>query len=61
MNTNINHSDTTSSEVRATERILQSVSAALREGKSAEAADQFDEHFTFSGHALGLEFSDKGA
>jgi hypothetical protein len=34
--------------------------AALSEGKAAEAADQFDDHFTFSDHALGLEFSDRG-
>ena len=45
MSSNTNRWDTTSSEVGATERILQSVLAALSEGKSSEAADQFDEHF----------------
>jgi ketosteroid isomerase-like protein len=60
MSTNTNHWDTTSSEVGATERILQSVLAALNEGKSAEVADQFDDHFTFTDHALELEFSDRG-
>jgi steroid delta-isomerase-like uncharacterized protein len=60
MSTNINQSNTTSSEVGANGRVLLSVLAALSEGKAAEAADQFDEDFTFNDHALGLEFSDKG-
>ena len=60
MSTNTNHRDTTSSEVGATERILQSVLATLNEGKIAEVADQFDDHFTFTDHALDLEFSDRG-
>jgi SnoaL-like domain len=60
MSSNTNHWDTTSSEVGATERILQSVLAALNEGKRAEVADRFDDHFTFTDHALKLEFSDKG-
>jgi hypothetical protein len=59
MSTNTNHWDTTSSEVGATERILLSVLAALSEGRSAEAADQFDDHFIFTDHALVLEFSDR--
>jgi hypothetical protein len=60
MSTNINQSNTTSSEVGANGRVLLSVLAALSEGKAAEAADQFDEHFAFNDQALGLEFSDKG-
>jgi steroid delta-isomerase-like uncharacterized protein len=40
--------------------ILQSVLAALNEGKISQAVDQFDEHFTFTDHALDLEFTDKG-
>jgi steroid delta-isomerase-like uncharacterized protein len=40
--------------------ILQSVLAALNEGKISEAVDQFDERFTFTDHALDLEFTDKG-
>jgi ketosteroid isomerase-like protein len=40
--------------------ILQSVLAALNEGKISEAVDQFDERFTFTDHALDLKFTDKG-
>jgi steroid delta-isomerase-like uncharacterized protein len=40
--------------------ILQSVLAALNEGKISEAVDQFDDRFTFTDHALDLEFTDKG-
>jgi ketosteroid isomerase-like protein len=39
--------------------ILQSVLVALNEGKISEAVDQFDERFTFTDHALDLEFTDK--
>jgi hypothetical protein len=60
MSTNTNHWDTTSSDVGAIERILQSILAALNEGKSAEVADQFDDHLTLTDHALDLEFSDRG-
>jgi steroid delta-isomerase-like uncharacterized protein len=40
--------------------ILQSVLAALNEGRISEAVDQFDERFTFTDHALDLEFTDQG-
>ena len=46
--------------VSAPKRILQSVLAALNEGKISKAVDQFDDHFTFTDHALDLEFTDKG-
>src|SRR5262249_62173941 len=39
--------------------ILQSVLDALNEGRIAEAVAQFDDHFTFTDHALDLEFTDK--
>jgi steroid delta-isomerase-like uncharacterized protein len=39
--------------------ILQSVLAALNEGKISKAVDGFDEHFTFTDHALDLDFTDK--
>jgi SnoaL-like domain len=42
------------------QRILQSALAALSEGRISEVLDQFDEHFTFTDHALALEFTDKG-
>src|SRR5260370_25051893 len=40
--------------------ILQSALAALSEGRISEVLDQFDDHFTFTDHALVLEFTDKG-
>ena len=40
--------------------ILQSVLAALSEGRISEVLDQFDDHFSFTDHALALEFTDKG-
>src|SRR5215472_9832406 len=46
--------------VSARKPILQSVLAALNEGKISQAVDQFDDHFTFTDHALDLEFTDKG-
>ena len=39
--------------------ILQSVLAALNEGKISQAVDRFDDDFTFTDHALDLEFTDK--
>ena len=38
--------------VSAGKPILQSVLAALNEGRVAEAVAQFDDHFTFTDHAL---------
>jgi steroid delta-isomerase-like uncharacterized protein len=46
--------------VSARKPILQSVLDALNEGRIAEAVAQFDDHFTFTDHALALEFTDKG-
>ena len=40
-------------------RALLSVLAALNEGKFSKAVDQFEDHFKFTDHALGLEFLDK--
>src|SRR5262249_40023522 len=45
--------------VSARKPILQSVLGALNEGRIAEAAAQFDDQFTFTDHALDLEFTDK--
>src|SRR5262245_31413884 len=45
--------------VRCPQRILQSVLAALSEGKISEVVGKFDDHFTFTDHALDLEFTDK--
>jgi len=60
MRTNGMNLDTASIGVSAPKRILQSVLTALNEGRIAEAVDQFDDRFTFSDHALDLEFTDKG-
>src|SRR5215510_16329701 len=61
MHTTDMNPDTASIGVSAPKRILQSVLTALNEGRIAEAAAQFDDHFTFTDYALDLEFTDKGA
>ena len=55
------HMDTDISHIGVTapNRILQSVLAALNERRIENAVDQFDDHFTFTDHALDLEFTDK--
>ena len=60
MHTTDMNPDTASIGVSAPKRILQSVLAALNEGNISKALDQFDDHFTFTDHALDLEFTDKG-
>ena len=45
--------------VSARTPILQSVLDALNEGRISEAVDQFDDDFTFTDHALDLEFTTK--
>ena len=40
--------------------MLQSMLAALSEGKIPEVVDHFDDVFTFNDYALALEFTDKG-
>ena len=60
MHTTDMNPDTASIGVSAPKRILQSVLAALNEGKISKAVDQFDDHFTFTDYALDLEFTDKG-
>jgi hypothetical protein len=51
--------DAASIRVNSSARALLSVLAALNEGKFSKAVDQFDDHFKFTDHALGLEFTDK--
>jgi hypothetical protein len=41
------------------QRILESVLAALNQGKISEAVDQFDDDLTFADRALELEFTEK--
>jgi steroid delta-isomerase-like uncharacterized protein len=59
MNTQSTILDNASAEATTSERILQIASAAWRQGNFVEVVDQFDEQFTFTDHALGLEFKDK--
>jgi steroid delta-isomerase-like uncharacterized protein len=52
--------DNASAEATTSDRILQIALAAWRLGNFVEVVDQFDDQFTFTDHALGLEFKDKG-
>ena len=60
MNTHSTILDNASVEATTPDRILQTVLAAQKQGDFVEAADQFNDRFTFTDHALGLEFKDKG-
>ena len=51
--------DPTSMRVSSPKRTVLSVLAALNVGKVSTAVDRFDDRFTFTDHALGLEFTDK--
>jgi steroid delta-isomerase-like uncharacterized protein len=59
MNTHSNILDHTSIGATIPNRILQIALAAWREGNLVKLVDQFDDQFTFTDHALGLEFNDK--
>ena len=48
-----------SAEATTPDRILQTVLAAWGQGNFVAAANQFNDQFTFTDHALGLEFKDK--
>ena len=60
MNTHSTMLDNASVEATTPDRILQTALAAWRQGNFVAAADQFNDQFTFTDHALGLEFKDKG-
>jgi len=60
MNTHSTVLDNASVEATTSDRILQIALAAWRQGNFVEVVDQFDDQFTFTDHALGLEFKDKG-
>ena len=49
-----------SAEAPTPDRILPIALAAWRQGNFVELVGQFDDPFTFTDHALGLEFKDKG-
>ena len=60
MNTHNTGLDIASVEATTPDRILQTALAAWRQGNFARVVDQFNGQFTFTDHALGLEFKDKG-
>jgi steroid delta-isomerase-like uncharacterized protein len=60
MNTQSTVFDNASAEGTTSDRILQNALAAWRQGNFVEVVDQFNDQFTFTDHALGLEFKDKG-
>ena len=59
MNTHSTVFDNASAEATTPDRILQTVLAAWKQGNIFEVADQFNDQFTFTDHALGLQFKDK--
>ena len=59
MNTHRTAFNNPSAEATTSDRILQIALAAWREGNFVEVVDQFNDQFTFTDHALGLEFKDK--
>ena len=60
MNTHSTVLNDASAESTTPNRILQTALAAWRQGNFVATANQFNEQFTFTDHALGLEFKDKG-
>ncbi len=60
MNTHSTVLNDASAEPTTPDRILQTALAAWRQGNFVAAANQFNDQFTFTDHALGLEFKDKG-
>ena len=59
MNTHSNILDHTSMGATTPNRILQIALAAWRQGNLVELIGQFNDQFTFTDHALELEFKDK--
>jgi hypothetical protein len=60
MNTNVIDSDTPLTEAKGHCDILRSILAALGKGKITEFVEGFGDHFTYTDHALNLQFTDKG-
>ncbi|SRR5258707_11588518 len=60
MNTHSTVFENVSIEATTPGRILQTALAAWRQGNFVAATDQFNDQFTFTDHALRLEFKDKG-
>jgi steroid delta-isomerase-like uncharacterized protein len=60
MNTHNTGLDIASIDAATPDRILQTALAAWRQGNFIEVVDQFNDQFTFTDHALGLQFKEKG-
>ena len=60
MNTDSTVLDNASVGATTPDPILQTALAAWRQGNFVEVVDQFNDQFTFSDHALELQFKDKG-
>jgi hypothetical protein len=60
MNTQSTVIENASVEATTSDRILQAALAAWRQDNFVEVIDHFNDQFTFTDHALGLEFKDKG-
>jgi hypothetical protein len=60
MNTHSTVVDNASAGAISSEGILQIALAAWRQGNFVEVVDRFNDQFTFTDHALGLEFEEKG-
>jgi steroid delta-isomerase-like uncharacterized protein len=60
MSTHNSPFDSSSAEATTPDNILQIALAAWSQGNFVEVVDQFTDQFTFTDHALGLEFKDKG-
>jgi hypothetical protein len=52
--------DNGSVDATSSDRVLQTVLTALRQGNFVEVVDHFNDQFTFTDHALDVEFKDKG-
>ena len=59
MNTQTTTLDNPTADATTPKGILRAFLAAWWHGNVGEAADQFSDRFTFTDHALGLEFKDK--
>ena len=59
MNTQIATLDNSSADATTPNRVLHAFLAAWWLSNVVEAAHQFSDRFTFTDHALGLEFKDK--
>jgi steroid delta-isomerase-like uncharacterized protein len=59
MNTHSTVLNNALAEATTSDRILQTALAAWRQRNFVEVVDQFNDQFTFTDHALGLEFKDQ--